>query len=134
MSGYGTSDTGSFAHCSVWLHDGSDYDWSTARAWSDAALVTGGAPALYFDVVDPLGPMTEYRATFVIAGPESVFTLECILNEPDSDPWLSIAETIEFPPRRLPHPMSLRPLERPAGIALNRRSGPSLSCESQCRP
>ncbi len=96
LAGYGTSDTGSFAYCSVSVHDGSDYDWSTARAWSDAALEIGGAPALYFDVVEPWGPMTDYRATFVIAGPESVFTLECSSDDPPVDRWLSIAETLEF--------------------------------------
>jgi hypothetical protein len=42
--------------------------------------------------------MTGYRSTFVIGGPESPFTLECSFNEPDSDSWLSIAETFEFLP------------------------------------
>ena len=58
----------------------------------------GGAPALYFDAVEPLGSMTGYRTTFVIGGPESLFTLECSLDKPDLDSWLSIAETFEFLP------------------------------------
>jgi hypothetical protein len=82
--------------CSIWAHGGEGYDWDSGLERSEGALTIGGRSALHFDAVVPAGDLTSYQSWFVIDGPGSVLTVHCESTESVVDPWVSIAETIEF--------------------------------------
>jgi hypothetical protein len=82
------------------------YDPQTIETWQDAGvqpardLTIAGHPAERFD--DMIGAGAATASAYSIYAPEWIYSLFCTADRAPTDRWLSVIETLELPPERMP--------------------------------